>query len=70
MIITPYHLNPRLNRAVFVSYDGVIDDDPIFVGKERDCMEFLRKNWRKYNVGKQSLDLMDRATGRLLSFML
>lgn len=63
-------LNPYLNHAVFVSYDGCCDEKPVFTGKRDDCLAFMRKHWKRYNVGKQSLDMMDLRSGRLVSFVL
>jgi hypothetical protein len=56
-------------ERVFVEYDGCCDDKPLFTGMHEQCIAFLRKNWRRYNKGKQTLALMAES-GRLLSFVL
>jgi hypothetical protein len=54
---------------VFVEYDGVADESPLFIGTEMSCKLFLREFWRRYNKGKQSLMLVG-PSGRALSFIL
>lgn len=56
--------------TVVLSEDGCWRRD-LLVGVSRArAFGFLRANWTRYTRGRWSLDLVDRATGRYVSFIL
>lgn len=56
--------------SVLVEYDGCPDEKPGFSGTRDQCLAVIRRNWKAFHKGKQSLALRNNATGRMESFML
>jgi hypothetical protein len=58
----------ELEYQVFFVWDGVPSEKPLGAGSKEACLDWMRKNWKRYNKGKGELGLA--RNGRLVSFML
>lgn len=62
--------DPLKPYSVYLEYDGVTDEAPLFSGNRQACLLYIASMYRQKVKGKYALALMNNEKGRLESYVL